>query len=121
MKKILLPLFIILSFLAFWGCSDSVSDLNTKDVSLFIDSADLNIRNNFSHPIYYFAVESGVAAQINWAPISTEENRVKARGMKSLPLDSINAYDHGDEIIFYYWSKKEPGNDNIKYQRVKAE
>lgn len=112
---LLLSLF---SFLTFSSCADSVSDLNTDDVSISTDSVDLTIRNNFNHSIYYFAVEAGVAAAIQWAPISSDENRVKSRSTKRIPLENIHAYEPGDEIIVYYWSKKEPGNKNIKFQRV---
>lgn len=103
------------------GCADSVSDLNTDDVSITVDSEDLNIKNNFNHSIYYFAVEAGVAAVIQWAPISSDENRVKSRSTKRILLENIHAYEPGDEILIYYWSKKEPGNKNIKFQRIQTQ
>lgn len=102
------------------SCADSVSDLNTDDVAITSNSADLNIKNNFNHSIYYFAVEAGIAAVIQWAPISSDENRVKSRSTKQIPLENIHAYEPGDEILIYYWSKKEPGNNNIKFQRIQT-
>ncbi len=121
MHRFISSITLLLITLFFITCSDSVSDLNRKDVSLIIESDHLKIQNRFSHSIYYFAVESGVAAQIQWAPLSTDENRVKPRGMKSLPLDSIHAYEPGDEILFYYWSEKEPKNSNIKFQSIETQ
>lgn len=103
------------------SCSDSISDLSKKDVSLRIDNEHLLVKNNFNHSIYYFAVESGVAAQINWAPLSREENRIRPGRLKSIPLDSIHAYDPGEEILFYYWSQKEPKNNNIKFQSIQTQ
>lgn len=120
MKKVHTTLLIILSFFILSSCADSVSDLNTKDISISYNNETLEIRNNFNHPIYYFAVESGIAAAIQWAPISSKENRIKSRNTKRISLDEIHAAEPGDEILFYYWSKKEPGNNNIKFQKVET-
>lgn len=115
------PIFLsIFLFFLLLSCSDSVSDLNTKDISVSSDGEYLEIRNHFNHPIYYFAVESGIAAAIQWAPISSKENLVKSRSTKRISLDKIYAFESGDVILFYYWSKKEPGNKNIKFQRVET-
>lgn len=118
-----LPTNFALFFITFLliSCSDSVSDLSKKDVALRIENEQLLVRNKFNHSIYYFAVESGAAAQINWAPLSTDGNRVKPGRTKSIPLDSIYAYDPGDEILFYYWSQKEPENNNIKFQSIQSQ
>lgn len=120
MRKFCLVLLLFLSFFIFLSCSDSVSDLNTDDVSavIDIDNGHLQIRNNFNHPIYYFAVEAGVAVVIQWAPVSSKENQIKSRNTKRIPLNEIHAFEPGDEILIYYWSKKEPGNNNIKSQRI---
>lgn len=120
MPKSYSKILFVLSCLFIVSCSDSVSDLNTKDVFVTTDNDNLTIRNNFNHSIYYFAVESGVAAQILWAPVSTEENRVKSRSTKQISLNEIHAFEPGDEILIYYWSKKEPGNNNIKFQRIET-
>ena len=114
---ILIPFFLILIFS---GCADSVSDLNTKDVVVSVEIENLNARNNFNHSVYYFVVEAGVAAVIQWAAISTDENRIKSRSTKQIPFNEIHAFEPGDEIIIYYWSKKEPGNNNIKSQRIET-
>ncbi|NBC64778.1 MAG: hypothetical protein GVY07_03810 [Bacteroidetes bacterium] len=103
------------------SCSDSISDLSKKDVWLRIENEKLLVRNKFNHSIYYFAVESGVAAQINWAPLSTDENRIGAGRTKSILLDSIYAYDPGEEILFYFWSQKEPKNNNIKFLSIQIQ
>lgn len=103
------------------SCTDSISDLNTEDIVVSVESEELTIRNNFNHSIYYFAVEAGTAAYIQWAPISSDENRIKSQSTKRIPLDEIHAYEPHDEIIIYYWSKKEPGNNNIKSQRIGTE
>ncbi|MCG2589048.1 hypothetical protein [Rhodohalobacter sulfatireducens] len=121
MRRLLSNIALFLITLLLISCSGSVSDLSKKDVSLNIENEHLLVKNNFNHSIYYFAVESGVAAQINWAPLSTEENRVRPGRLKSIPLDSIHAYDPGEEILFYYWSQKEPKNNNIKFQSIQSQ
>lgn len=102
------------------SCSDSVSDLNSKDVIVSVESKDLIIKNNFNHSIYFFNVDADTAISIKWAPISTQENCIKSRSTKRIPLNEIHAYEPGDEIIVYYWSEKEPNNDNIKFQKIET-
>ena len=112
---------LFLMSLNFISCSDSVSDLYTEDVVVSVESENLTIQNNFNHSIYYFAVEAGTAIYIQWAPVSTDVNRVKSRRTKRIPLEDIHAFEPGDEILIYYWSEKEPDNINIKSQQIETQ
>ena len=120
MRRLYSPSLLLLIGLIFVSCSESVSDLNTNDVIVSVEGEDLTIQNNFNHSIYYFTVEAGTAASIQWAAISTNENRVKSRSTKRITLDQIYRYEPGAEIIVYYWSEKEPSNNNIKFQRIET-
>ena len=120
MRRIYTLSILLFTGLLFIGCSDSVSDLNTKDVTVSVKSEDLAIKNNFNHSIYYFVVKANTAIYIKWAPISSDENRIKSRSIKRIPLNEINASGTGDEILVYYWSEKEPSNNNIKFQRIET-
>lgn len=113
-------LIIILCWFTFSGCSDSISDLRKDDVSVTINNSDLRIKNNSNHSIYYFAVRSG-PAPVQFAPISTDKNRVRPGRVKKIPLDSIHIYEPGNEILFYYWSQKEPKNNNIKFKNIQIQ
>ena len=118
--KLPVKLFLVALLLLLNSCSDSVSDLETDHISIQVESEDLQIKNNFNHSVYYFAVESGVAALINWAPISSEENRVKPKSVRPVSLDEIHGYKPGKTILFYYWSEKEPSSENIKFRRLET-
>ncbi len=111
------PLLFLIGLISV-SCSDSVSDLNTDDVIVSVESEELTIQNYFTYSIYYFAVDAGTAAYIQWAAISTDENRVKSRSTKRIPVDQIYGFEPGKDIIVYYWSEKEPSNNNIKSQRI---
>lgn len=116
-----IPFIIILLFIGFLSsCSDSIADLSTDDITLNVKSENLEIRNHLRQPIYYFAVESGTAAVIKWAPFSTNENRVNAKSIRQVTLDEIHGYQPGKTILFYYWSDVEPDTENIKFKKLET-
>ena len=108
---IILPLFL-------QTCSDALSNDYAGEVTLEVKGENLEIHNGSSHPIYYFAVETGTASVIKWTPISTNENRIKAKYTRLISLDNISGYKPGSTILFYYWSEKEPGSENISLKKI---
>lgn len=58
------------------SCSDNLASINEDEIIVFILDNRIDVKNHFSQPIYYFAVESGSAAVLHWAPASTDENEI---------------------------------------------
>lgn len=107
----------IISFvliLTFQGCSDNPASINDDEIVFFVLDNSIKVKNRLSRPIYYFAVERDLAARINWAPISRDENEIKPKQQKKILFEDIFGYEEGKQIIFYYWTGKGTGTKSIK-------
>lgn len=73
----------------------------------------LRLVNRTTEPIYYFAVEAGAAAMINWAPCAHPVSckHVAAHGESALPYDQIAFYTPAAQhVIVYWWHLRSDGS-----------
>lgn len=110
---------IILLFLCFGiiSCSDDSDNLigyGNNEITGLIKDNYLVITNYSDEPIYYFAVDWGTSALINWAPISEDENKISPKQSMKKGVDEILGYAKGREVIVYYWNTLEPTSESIK-------
>lgn len=107
-----LILFLLTTLL--YSCSDHPASITNDGIIVFVFDNRMEVKNFLSRSIYYFAVERDLAARINWAPISTEENEIKPNQQKKILFEDISGYEEGKQIIFYYWTGKGTGTKSIE-------
>jgi hypothetical protein len=96
-------LFILITL--FLSCSAFENENN--EIAYRWESNELVIENGTSETIYYAAFEQEILAVIDWAPISTEENKILPNTVKMLKAKEIYEYEPGDTIVLFYWSGSE--------------
>jgi len=109
MRRQILPFLFLLLLIS---CT-SVSG-NVDGVSGVWKNKKVMIENGTTSSIYYFAVEQGVSEVINWAPHSSEDNKVKRFSSLSLDNNDVYGFEEGKKVIIYYWSVKDPKLEQIK-------
>lgn len=107
-------LILFLLMLLLHGCSDNPASITDDGIVVFVFDNRIEVQNHFSRSVYYFAVERELAARINWAPISRDENEIKSRQQKKILFEDISGYEKGKQVLFYYWSEKERGSKSIE-------
>ncbi len=60
--------------------------------------------NQTGASIYYAGYEQEIAALIDWAPSSREENRIHAGAAKAIKFAEIYALAPGKNFILYWWT-----------------
>jgi hypothetical protein len=104
---------LLIFFVIILGCSDDLTDSVTDEVDARVFDNTLIITNNYYKPIYYFASEQGSLALINWAPISSETNKINAFNNEYLDINKIFNYEKGRQIVVIYWSDLYPEDDRM--------
>lgn len=115
MKVRNLPLFLLLLIISCVDVSNS-----TEGVSGTWKNKKVMIENGSTSSIYYFAVEQGTSEVINWAPHSSNENKVESFSNLVLDENDIYGFENGKTVIIYYWSVKDPSLDQIESLAVKT-
>ena len=115
MKHILNLILSILFFL-FVACSES-TEPDKPDVELNAKTTGLEVKNNTNHTIYYFIVESGFAALIDWAP-GFDGLNLNSGGSTIIPYAEISnmneeSVKEGNKIICYWWSDENMENPEV--------
>ncbi len=95
------------------SCSDHPADVKPGDIQIEATETALKVLNGGERAIYYFAVERNLAARINWAPVSEKENEIKAGQSKQILFEDMGV-KQGDQVLFYYWTAKEPESEDIR-------
>lgn len=108
-----LSLLLIFVGLLLSDCSDNPSQSTSGQIKAEVSDENLRILNNSMTTIYYFAADQDFMATANWAPTSSEENAIRPQEAKNLPLSEIVYHQPGNEIILYYWTSVNPGQDEI--------
>lgn len=78
----------------------------------FIGS-DLEINNGHFESVYVFPVDEDVAAVIDWIPLSTEENEIKAGSARRIAKSDIMGFKEDGKVIVYYWFEPQEEIFNI--------
>lgn len=113
MKQSILVTCFLLSAHVLTSCSGNPTSFQPDEISAEVTDDGIQVFNHADKPIYYFAVEEGTLALLNWAPVSGEENKVDAESNKTIPFTEILGFEEGDRIILYYWQKAEPSLNDI--------
>ncbi|HAH51195.1 MAG TPA: hypothetical protein DCL80_07985 [Balneola sp.] len=108
-------LFILIT--PFFSCSAFENENN--EITYRWDSNELVIENGTSETFYYAAFEQDILAVIDWAPVSTEENKLLPNTVRRLKAKDIYEYEAGDTIVLFYWSGTEPPHE--VFENVKIE
>lgn len=95
------------------GCSDGPVAFENDEIEVIAIGKDQRVFNKINRSIFYFVVERETASRLDWIPVSREENEIKARDGKAIPLEDILGYKKGKEVLFYYWSSTDPGSSKI--------
>ncbi len=100
-----LPAFsLIITFLFCVQCESIFLNENSlPEISAVIEGEDLVIKNNLHFDIYYFAVDQETSYLIDWAPIETEENRIRAKRARVFSTDDILSYDPEKTVVVFIW------------------
>lgn len=109
-----LSLLVIFVGLLLSNCSDTPSQSTFELVEAEISKSNLDISNNSETTIYYFAIDQDFASRANWSVSSTEDNAIKSREVKKLPLSEVAGYNPDNKIILYYWTSENPQQDEIR-------
>lgn len=115
MRRQILPfslLLLLISCTAFLDNADGVSG-TWKNKKVMIE-------NGTTSSIYYFAVEQGTLEVINWAPHSSNENKIESFSNLGIDESEIYGFEKGKTVIFFYWSVKDPKSDQIESLAVKT-
>lgn len=110
-----LSLLIIFVGLLLSNCSDNPSQNTFEQVDAEISNSNLDISNNSETTIYYFAIDQEFAARADWYAKSTEENAIKSKDIKKLPLSEVAGYNPDNKIILYYWTSENPQQNKINH------
>ncbi|MGH1365176.1 MAG: hypothetical protein ACRBF0_16570 [Calditrichia bacterium] len=112
--------FVILSVIClflFSSCSLFNSSEDSVDARIVVDR--LAIENNTSEPIYYFAVGELTAQVFRWAPLVSDENRIKSGEKALLTFEELYVREN-EEKLFVYWWKGEEDSGEITHGEVQT-
>lgn len=90
------------------GCSDNPAAYDSQDIAIKTTEEGLEVLNKLNRPVYYASFDQEFAAVINWAPFSTQENELKPERVTKIPFTNIGGFKKGGNIIFNYWTSKNP-------------
>ncbi len=82
------------------GCSIFEDE---NEVNASFTRNELLVQNGTNSSVYIFAVDQETAAVIDWAPVSSDENRVSANNSRSFDKSTIVGFEEGEPVIVYYW------------------
>ena len=74
------------------------------------------MRNGLNETIYVVAFEKNILALINWAPVSTEENKIEPQKSRMIDKDDILGYEEGTVVVVFYWNLEMDFFENIEVQ-----
>ncbi len=71
----------------------------------------VQLANQSQTPVYFFAIESGLAARADWAPCTDPSHCLALPPMAStdLPYSDIAGYESGAQTAIVYWWHLVPG------------
>jgi hypothetical protein len=85
------------------GCESAVGPDQGLSASIVGDS--LRLENGTPRPTYFFEVEAGLAARINWAPCSDPRTcqAVAPGSALMIPLTDVFGFEEDSEVVLVYW------------------
>lgn len=86
---------------------------NEEALSAIIQNDTFIIKNNLPFDVYFFAVDQETSYVIDWIPVESDANRVKAGSFRKFPTDVIVGYTQGKTAIAYFWNGREYWNTLI--------
>lgn len=122
-RKLLTNALAVLIAILITGCSDNPSGvIRTDNVSILKKSESMEVFNTQNEPVYYFTATSGALATILWAPVSSEENEIKARSTREFPYAEIFGYEEASEtnIVFFYWTGQNPDIEEVESVEIEV-
>ncbi len=119
MKRII---FSMILYFFIISCSTQTEKLEIRKVSISNESKKIIVYNGTSNKIYYFAVESKMAAVIDWSP-SLRHHFIESGKSANLAFSEIlNGSDEpvkdGDRIIVYWWNKYHYENNDLNVEYI---
>ncbi len=96
------------------GCENLFFNENNEDPVIAIIQYDtFIIKNNLPFDIYFFAVDQELSYVIDWMPVESDENRIKAGTYRKYSTEAIMGYEEGKTAIAFFWDGNEYWNTLI--------
>ena len=96
----------------FLSCSSFENENNR--IAYRWESNSLIVENGDDENIYYAVFEQELLAVIDWAPFSSEENRILGKNFVRITKKDIIGYDDGDTVVLFYWKGENPPYEVIE-------
>ncbi len=107
-------LFAIFLFFITQGCESIFNNENNEEaLTAIIQNDTFIIKNNLPFDVYFFAVDQETSYLIDWIPIESETNRIKAGSFRKFPTDVIVGYTQGKTAIAFFCNGREYWNTLI--------
>lgn len=102
--KYISKLIVVIIVLAFSGCNDDDSLLGSFRAR--VESDKLVLTNLSDRDVFYFAVDQGTLALINWAPgVGENQPKVKSGETIKIPLTDVTGYSGSTQVVVVnYWN-----------------
>jgi hypothetical protein len=94
------------------ACEDP-ADLTAGELAVRVTPPVVELTNHTPAPVYFFAIEGGLAIRANWAPC-TDPSRCRAvapAGSLDLAFSQIAGYHTDAETAIVYWWHLIPGGE----------
>lgn len=109
--KRFLVFFFLLLFWSQAGCENLfTNENNVEALSATIQDDTLIIKNNLPFDVYFFAMKQETSYVIDWIPIESEENRVRAGAVRTFSTDVIFDFEKGKTAIAIFYNGNEYWN-----------
>jgi len=103
---------VVGALLATLSC-DSPADVIGGQLVVAVTPPVVRLTNQTPAPVYFFAIERGLAIRALWAPC-TDPSRCAAiapRGSSDVPFSQIAGYETGAQTAIVFWWHLIPGSE----------
>lgn len=82
-----------------------LNEYSTEEITAVIEGDELIIRNPNSFDVYYFAVDQETSFIIDWIPVNSSGNQIKARQTRVFDVDVIVGYQKDRNVTVSIWDE----------------
>ncbi|SMO51603.1 hypothetical protein [Gracilimonas mengyeensis] len=119
MRAIFLFLIITVGLIS-TSCVGNLFQDNDDFVKAKVETEQLSLINFSSDTVYYFAIESELAARANYVLRSSEQNQLLPKSNTAISWSQTGSSKSGDKIIVMYWKGDAPkADEEVKSFTVK--
>jgi hypothetical protein len=104
------------------ACSEPTSVARSERVRVALERWYLTIENRRDATIYFFAIDRGEAALIDWLACTDPPHcrAVRVRSTRIVPHDSIYGWKGKGEVLVYWWELEPTGTGNFRPDSIRA-